>query len=34
MGILVDGKWIDDEKDRYHGKRGSLNTLIPRSDIR
>lgn len=32
MGILVDGKWLDDEKDRFHGGKGQFNR--PDSPIR
>lgn len=32
MGILVDGKWLDDEKGRYHGSKGQFNR--PDSPIR
>ena len=32
MGILVDGKWLDDEKDRFHGGKGQFQR--PDSPIR
>jgi putative glutathione S-transferase len=32
MGVLVDGKWLDDEKDRYHGKNGQFKR--PDSPVR
>lgn len=32
MGILVNGKWLDDEKDRFHGKNGQLKR--PNSPVR
>ena len=32
MGILADGKWLDDEKDRFHGGKGKFNR--PDSPIR
>jgi glutathionyl-hydroquinone reductase len=32
MGILVNGKWLDDEKDRYHGKKGQFKR--PDSPVR
>lgn len=32
MGILVDGKWVDDEKDRFHGKQGEFKR--PDSPVR
>ena len=32
MGILIDGKWVDDEKDLYHDKKGKFNR--PDSPVR
>lgn len=32
MGILLEGKWIDDEKDRFHGKQGEFKR--PDSPVR
>jgi putative glutathione S-transferase len=32
MGILADGKWVDDEKDLYHGRKGQFKR--PESPVR